>query len=636
MLLMGNCFADDDASDWTHYGGNAAGERYVVADQINPGNVRNLTLAWQYRTGDLASKPEAVARSAFEVTPIIIEDQLIFCTPFNEVISLNPVTGAQQWRYDPGIDLQSEPANKFICRGVSYWPGQPDGDAGFCNDRIFMGTNDRRVIALDRASGEPCLEFGTDGMVHQTPSRSLAWEGEFQITSAPTIVHDLVIVGSSISDNRVSDAPRGIVRAFDARTGAERWTFDPIVADDTEWANGSASRTGHTNVWAPMSVDAANDLVFLPTSSPSPDFYGGLRPGNNRYANSLVALRASTGELVWHFQTIHHDVFDYDLPAQPTLTTLRRDGQEIPAVVQATKTGLLFIFNRLTGEPLFEIEERSVPQTDVPGEVTSPTQPVPVKPEPLTQWGMTEDDLWGLTPIDKRDCRQRFRALRSDGIFTPPSLRGSVSVPFTGGGANWGGIAVERDLNIAIVNTSNLAHIIRLIPRKDVQQVIDNQGDEELAAQGGTPYAVSRELFLSSALDLPCNKPPWGQISAVDLNSGEILWQSPFGTTRDLGPRLFGIRLPLPGLDFGTPSLGGPLVTAGGLIFIGAALDNYLRAIDVRTGNELWRQRLPAGPQATPMSYVRNGRQYVVIAAGGHRDADTTMGDYILAFALPR
>ncbi|MCB1643910.1 MAG: pyrroloquinoline quinone-dependent dehydrogenase [Pseudomonadales bacterium] len=613
---------------WPSYGGDAGGQRYSEADQITPDNVESLSIAWQYQTGDMKSRPEAVKQSAMEVTPVLVEDSLIFCSPFNEVIALHPGTGTEKWRFDPQISLEQYPANQYICRGVSYWQNDSAADVDTCAGTIFMGTNDRRLIALDSRTGKRCPAFGDNGEVTINPGMRLAWPGEFQITSPPAIADGKVIVGSAISDNLRADAPRGIVRAFDAVSGELVWTFDPIQKTmASDWQKDSAQTTGHANVWAPMSVDAANHLVFLPTSSPSPDFYGGNRPGDNRYANSLVALDTRSGEVVWHYQTIHHDIFDYDLPAQPTLTTLMRDGKPVPAVIQATKTGLLFAFNRLTGEPLFDIEERPVPATDVPGEVSSPTQPVPVKPAPLTSWSITEDDMWGMLVFDRLSCKKRFRTLRNEGIFTPPSLRGTVELPFTGGGVNWGGIAIDPQSGVVLANTSNAIHIISLLPAADFEAERKKYPDVEISEQIGTAYAMKRDIMLSP-LGVPCNAPPWGQLSAVDMNSGEILWQSTLGTTEDIAP--LGISL-----ETGTPNMGGPVVTKSGLVFIGAAMDNYLRAFDLRTGAELFKGRLPAGGQATPMSYIWEGRQYVVIAAGGHSRMGTTLGDAIVAFALP-
>lgn len=623
-----------NASDWDHYGADAGGSRYSDLTQITPDNVDQLKIAWHYHTGDLESKPRAIQRSAFEATPILIDDKLILCTPFNEVIALDPEKGHELWRFDAHIDLDQDPANQYICRGVSYWEDDSSSKGETCSRRIFMATNDGRVIAIDAGTGKPCSEFGGNGEVDNEPSMPLRWKGEFQMTSPPVIIHNLVIVGSAIGDNARTNAPRGIVSAFDARSGKLVWKFDPIPdreSSDSEakktWLDNSNEVTGHANVWAPISVDEENDLVFLPTSSPSVDFYGGKRPGENLYANSIVALRGSTGEVVWHFQTVHHDLFDYDLPAQPSLITITRDGKQIPAVVQPTKTGFLFVFNRLTGEPLFDIVEKPVPQSDMAGEWLSATQPIPVKPAPFSPQYFSEDMVWGMLWFDKQACMDRFKTLRNEGLFTPPSLQGSIMMPFTGGGANWGGAALDLKNNIAVINSINAVHIITLIPTDQVEAQQRIYHDTEISKQEGAPFGMKREMFLSP-LGIPCNEPPWGLLTAIDLVSGDTLWQSTLGTTEDLAP------LPI-GFDWGTPSLGGPIITASGLVFIGATMDYYLRAFNIKNGEEIWKARLPAGPQATPMTYQYNGKQYVVIAAGGHSTAGTKLGDSVIAFTLP-
>jgi len=622
------------AADWRYYGADAGGSRFSSLSQITIGNVSQLEIAWHYHTGDLESKPEAIHRSAFEGTPILINDKLIFCTPFNEIIALDPANGQKKWRFDAHIDLDMDPANQFICRGVSYWQdGTPAKDQP-CSRRIFMATNDGRVISVDSESGKSCAEFGGNGEIANEPSMPLKWKGEFQMTSPPAIIHDLVIVGSAIGDNARTNAPRGIVRAFDARTGKLVWQFDPIPdhgSNDTAakqtWLDNSNQVTGHANVWAPISVDEENDLVFLPTSSPSVDFYGGKRPGENLYSDSLVALRGSTGEVVWHFQTVHHDLFDYDLPAQPSLMTITRDGEQIPAVVQPSKTGFLFIFNRLTGEPLFDIVETPVPQSDMAGEWLSATQPIPQKPAPFSPQYFSKDMVWGMLWFDKMTCMNRFKTLRNEGLFTPPSLQGTIMMPFTGGGANWGGAALDLNKNIAVINSSNIAHIITLIPSGQVESQARIYHDTEISKQAGAPFGMKREMFLSP-LGVPCNEPPWGLLTAIDVSSGDTLWQSTLGTTEDIAPVPIGFK-------WGTPNLGAPIITASGLVFIGAAMDDYLRAFDIRNGHEIWRARLPAGPQATPMTYQYQGKQYVVIAAGGHSTGGTRPGDSVIAFALP-
>ncbi len=614
---------------WPAYGGDAGGHRFSRASQITADNVGELEVAWLYRTDDIDHKQEAMRRSASEGTPILVEDSLVFCTPFNEVIALHPGTGSELWRFDPQINLDQQPANQFVCRGVAYW-SDPDGGS-FCSSRIFVGTNDARLIAIDAGTGERCHAFGVDGEVHIDPEIALLWPGEFQITSPPVVIGNTVVVGSSISDNARVAAPAGSVRAFDTRTGAARWDFDPIPREPKNQASASWQGTqppieGHANVWAPMSVDENRGLLFLPTSSPSPDFYGGLRPGDNRYADSVVALNAEDGSVAWSFQTVHHDIWDYDLPAQPGLYSVWKDGELHDVVAQVTKTGFVFVLDRDTGKPFLPIEERAVSQNAVEGEVLSPTQPFPVDTPPIVPNNLSPDDAFGITWFDRRNCQKQIEESRSEGLFTPPSEQGSILYPFTGGGANWGGAAFDASRNLLVVNMSSIAHHIALIPADEVDEARKVFHDEQVSPQTGAPFGMRRVTMLSP-LELPCSPPPWGVIAGVDLASGDIVWRKPFGTTEDLSS--------LPSLKLGTPNFGGPAITAGGLIFIGAAMDNYLRALDVSTGEELWKGRLPAGGQATPMSYEWDGRQFVVIYAGGNAQVGTRLGDSLVAFALP-
>lgn len=608
---------------WAHYGGDAGGQRFSGAAQITPANVRRLKLAWSYSTGDMTTHGEAMDRSAFEATPILAGGRLHLCSPFNAASALDPATGRELWRFDPKIDTSLHYPNEFTCRGVAWWrnPAAPAGAP--CAERIFMATNDRRLFALDAATGKACAGFGDDGAVDAMPGAELARPGGAQITSAPVVAGGVVIVGSSIDDNQRVRETSGAVHAFDAVTGALRWTFDPLANAGPGVAAGAA------NVWAPMSVDEARGLVFLPTSSPSPDFYGAARPGNNGYANSVVAVKAATGEVAWAFQTTHHDVWDYDVPAQPTLGVVTYGGRTRPAVIQTTKQGLVFTLDRETGRPLIPVQERPVPQGGAIGESLSPTQPFPVAPAPLAPSRIRADDAFGLTPWDRGACRRLIAGARNEGIYTPPSVDGTILYPFTGGGSNWGGIAYDAGRGVAYVNTSSALHKVTLIPAKGFAAAEAAEPELEISPNAGAPYAMKREL-LRSPLGLPCNPPPWGVLAAVDMHDGKVLWRTPLGATGDLAP---GSQLLLRGV--GTPNFGGPIATASGLVFIGAAMDDYLRAFDARTGRELWRGRLPAGGQATPMTYVWKGRQYVVIAAGGHAKSGTRRGDQVVAFALP-
>jgi len=622
------------AAGWPAYGSDAAGTRYSPLEQIHPGNVHRLEVAWSVRTGDLDADPPPPLHMAFQATPILVDGRLLIPTPLGRVLALDPETGEELWRFTSTVRGHEYP--EYTSRGVAAWLDPERGAQEPCRRRIFAATVDSRLFAIDGATGERCLDFGREGQVSLREGVGELRPWDYATSSPPVVAGELVIIGSAIGDNQRIDAPRGVVRAYDARNGGLRWLWDPIprAADDPQyegWSPTAAERTGAANAWAPLSVDEERGLLFVPTSSPSPDYYGGERPGDNRYANSVVALRASTGEVVWHFQVVHHDLWDYDVPAQPTLATIRRDGQEIPVVVQATKMGHLFVLHRETGAPVFEVEERPVPASDVPGEKASPTQPVPRLPAPLVPQTLRREDAWGLTPWDRRHCRKQFERLRFDGIFTPPSLEGTLLYPGYSGGTNWGGVAIDPVRRAVIVNSTNLAFEVRLIPRKDFEseKAAGKTMVREFAPQAGTPYGMVREPILSPFF-LPCNPPPWGTLAAVSLDSGELLWESPLGTVPDRIP------VPIP-IDFGLPNLGGPMVTAGGLVFIGAAMDSYLRAYDVTTGEELWKDRLPAGGNATPMTY-RLGpdrRQFVVIAAGGHGKLGTRRGDSVVAYALP-
>ncbi|HEX3233094.1 MAG TPA: pyrroloquinoline quinone-dependent dehydrogenase [Gemmatimonadales bacterium] len=600
---------------WSNYGADPAGTRYSPATQITRANISRLEPAWTYRTGALDAKTDLIRKAAFESTPILAEGKLLLTTPYNHVIALEPTTGVRLWEYDPRVNLDRN-YSEVTSRGAAAWTDPKAGRGHPCRLRIFIGTLDGRLIALDGETGRPCAGFGTRGTVDLTRGADPPsdWTGGYQVTSAPAVYRDLVITGSSIADNWKVSTGRGIVRAFDARTGRLRWTWDPIP-----WAAGTKPPTGAGNAWSTLSIDEAHDLVFVPTSSPAPDYYGGLRKGDDRWANSVVALRASTGKLVWGFQVVHHDLWDYDVAAQPTLFTWK-DGT--PAVVINTKMGHVFVLNRLTGKPLLPIEERAVPATDVPGEQASPTQPfstISLVPE---RFG--PDDAWGPTPADSAWCADKIRRSRSEGIFTPPSLKGTVVVPGNVGGVNWGGAAYDPERHLMVANTNRLVAWVRMIPRAEYHAETMKDQDNRLFGEFGdqepAPYGIYR-TFLFSPSRTPCNAPPWGTTAAVDLFTGKTRWETPLGTM-------------VPGKTTGSINLGGPMVTAGGLMFTAAAIDPVLRAFDSETGKELWSHPLPASGQATPMSYAIHGTQYVVIAAGGHGKLGSKQGDYVVAFRL--
>jgi len=618
---------------WPAYGGDAGGTRYSPLVQITPANVNELRVAWVFRTGELGQGMKDWSRSAFEATPILYDGTLYFTTSSTDVVAVNAATGMLRWRHDSGSrkDLHYSDG---VSRGVSLWVDEASPHSEVCHARIYAPTLDGRLLALDAATGSSCAEFGERGAVNLLKDvRSQFKEDDewrnYLVTSPPAVLDGKVIVGSSIGDNRAVLEELGTVRAFDARSGKLIWSWDPIPRDSSnpvykEWDPQSVERASAANAWAPLSVDAARHLVFVPTGSASPDFFGGERPGDNRWANSVVALNGETGEFKWGQQLVHHDLWDYDVAAQPTLVDLVHDGKSVAAVIQATKTGFLYIFERDSGAPVFPIMERPVPQDAVPGEHPSPTQPYPAAPPALArQTPVTPDDAWGITWFDTRACRKRIEGYRSEGMFQPPAVKDSLMQPSNAGGVNWGGVAFDPKRQLAIANTMNLPFVVALVPRGQLheQSASGKYPDFEFARQEGTPYGMRRAAFKSN-LGIPCVKPPWGVLTAVDAQHGTLKWQIPLGDT------------PFIHLNLGMPGIGGPIVTASGLVFIAASLDDRLRAFDTDSGKLLWEVKLPAGGQATPMTYSLGGRQYVVIAAGGYK-SDSTRGDYLVAYALP-
>jgi quinoprotein glucose dehydrogenase len=613
---------------WPDYGGSKGGLRYSPITQINSENVHDLELAWVHHSGDISDGSDGSTRTSFNATPILARDTLYFCTGFNRVIAVDAETGEERWAFDPVQSLtRIEGPYTRACRGVAHWRGFVKGA---CSERIYTATIDSELIALDAATGEPCADFGVNGRVALREGIGKAAPWEYYTTSPPLVVRDVVVVGALVADNLRTDAPSGVVRAFDVRTGALRWAWDPVPPGYAPPAKGPRYASGTPNVWSILSGDQERGLVFVPTGNASPDYFAAYRNGLDHYASSVVALDASTGEVAWYFQTVHHDVWDYDVASQPTLFEFESGAGSIPALAQATKMGHIFLLNRETGEPLFPVEERPVPKSDVPGERLSPTQPFPTHPPPLHPATLTPDDAWGFTPWDRGRCREAIAALRSDGIFTPASLRGSVQYPGPAGGPNWGSVAIDPVNGVLFVNQMRVAGVVTLIPRDEYDALDESQlaYPNELYPMEGTPYGLKRGPLFSPLGGL-CNPPPWGTLTAVDLASGDVLWESTLGTTRDQAP--FPIWLAL-----GAPNLGGSIVTAGGLVFIGATTDKFLRAFDARTGEEIWRERLPYTANATPMTYrlTRDGRQFVVVAAGGHGWSEP--GDALMAFALPQ
>lgn len=618
-------------ADWTAYGRTPLGDRHSPLTQITPRNVTRLEVAWTFHTGELGR--ETGGKVKLETTPLVFDGMMFLNTPLGQVIALDPVSGRRRWTHDFRVDPASQYGD-FVSRGVSLWRDRRAKRDAVCATRVIAGVIDARLAALDARTGAPCRDFGTGGTVDLTrglrnpPSPAT----EYELTSPPAIIGDRIVVGSAIADNGRIDAASGEVRAYDARSGRLLWTWDPVPQDPRDpahasWIGQRAHGVGGANTWSVIAADPRRGLVFVPTSAPSVDYYGGHRLGDNRHANSIVALRADTGKVAWSFQTVHHDLWDYDNAAPPALVTVEHRGKPVPAVLVATKTGQLFVLHRETGAPLFPIEERAVPASDVPGEKVSATQPFSTLPS-LSP--VILDHAWGATPEIRAACQARLDTLRNEGPFTPPSLRGSLVMPSNIGGAHWGGIAYDPARALAIVPTNRVAAIITLIPRDAYRASLETHGERigvEHNAMRGTPYALRREIFLSADGGI-CTPLPIGALVAMDLRAGKIAWSVPLGS---------GDGLSLAGADRleGMINLGGAITTASGLTFIGATPDGYLRAFDTATGKLLWKGKLPAGARSTPMTYLgRDGRQYVVIAAGGDGDI-FGKGDAFVAFALP-
>lgn len=621
-------------SDWPVYGHDPGGQRYSPLATINRRNVGSLRIAWTFRTGDAYTPPHSKP-TAFEATPLYIDGTLYLSTPLGRVIALDPLTGKLLWSYDSHVP-KDKGFGDFANRGVSAWLS-PRGQL-----HLILATIDGRLISIDTVTGKPSTSFGQNGEVNLRNGLRIPPDpnrfADYEETSPPAVVGNTVIVGSAIADNNKTNQPSGEVRGFDAASGKLKWSWDPIPQSPAlpgadSWKSNSVGRTGAANAWSIIVADPVRKLVFVPTGSASPDYYGGERPGDNRFSDSLVALRAETGEFVWGFQTVHHDLWDYDVASPAVLFDVRRDGKTIPAVGVGSKTGHFFILRRETGEPVFPVEERAVPESDVPGEVSSPTQPFPTAPRPLAPERINPNEIQG-PEADRSWCRDRIASLRSQGIFTPPSLKGSLVVPGNVGGMSWSGAAYDPRDHLLIIPVNNFAAEVRLIPRADFDRqeaAADRNlsGDWEFARQLGTPYGLARR-FLRSPSGVPCTPPPLGTLNAIDSDTAELRWSVPLGQIPSLG------GAPPAPPEWGSISLGGPIVTASGLVFVAGTLDPAIRAFDVRTGRELWKAELPTSARSMPMTFrAPNGKQYVVISAGGHGiPGGPPLGDYVIAFSF--
>jgi len=628
------------ASEWPAYGRTQGGTRYAPLPQITPENVKNLQVAWTFRTGDMKG-PNDPVEITDEVTPIKVGKLLYLCSPHQIVFALDARSGTLKWKFDPG--LKTDPTFQHVtCRGVSYvdlGAGAPasDGAAAACTRRIILSVNNGHLYALDALTGARCSDFADRGELDLQLGMPVSNQPRnmYMPTSPPIVTDRVIVVAGSVEDNYSTREPSGVIRGYDVRSGALLWAFDPAAPDPNRIPGPGEHYTWNSpNAWAPAAYDKALDIVYVPMGVGTPDIWGGNRtPVQERYANGLLALHATTGKLAWFYQTVHHDLWDMDLPSQPTLADIpTKDGAIVPVVYAPTKTGNLFVLDRRNGALVVPAPERPVPQGAAPGDRTSPTQPfseLTFRPsQPLSG-----ADMWGATIYDQLVCRIIFHRLRYEGIFTPPSTQGTLVFPGNLGMFEWGGLAVDTDRHIAIANPIALPFVSTLVPRGPDNPVEPKPGTKSggselgLQTQYGVPFGVTLNPFLSP-IGLPCKQPAWGYMAAIDLKTNRIVWKQRIGTVRDSAP------VPLP-FRMGMPMLGGPIVTAGGVAFISATADYYLRAFDVNNGRLLWQARLPAGGQATPMSYAVDGKQYVVIAAGGHGSFGTRMGDYVIAYALP-
>lgn len=621
---------------WAHYGASKTGTRFSAEDQINLDNVDQLEVAWQFRTK---------VPGEFKGTPIQIDDGLFLCTGQNIIVSLDPDTGEERWRFDPQIRTAMF-GFWDTCRGVTYYKVPEDTATDICPERIFTATTDARLLAVDSKTGQRCSDFGIDGEISLLPGMGEVKPGFYFVTSPPTIASDTLVLGGWVADNQETEEPSGVVRGFNPLTGELAWAWDMGREDRPGLPGPGESYTrGTPNVWSLTSADDELGLVYVPTGNATPDYYGGHRSeAMEKYASSVVALDAATGKVRWHFQTTHHDIWDYDVPSQPTLVDIPVDGVVRKAVVVPTKRAELFLLDRITGEPIAEVAELPTPQTDLPDETTVPTQPFSVGMPSFAREPLKESDMWGITPFDQAACRLQFKNLRYEGPLTPPSTQGTLYYPGVAGGMNWGSVAVDEINHLMVVNTLHMPFVVRLIPRDEIRE---NEVFGIGGAQSGTPYGVFSFPFLSPIF-APCLRPPYGELAVIDLASQELLWRRPLGTAKEQGPLGIPSGLPLP---MGMFYQAGSIATGGGLIFTGGVVDSTMRAININTGKEMWTDPLPGSSTATPMSYTSpaTGKQYVLVTVpegGGLSlqaeasenvlvDNGNTEGGYVIAYSLP-
>lgn len=634
-------------ADWPAYGRTQAGIRYSPLDQINVSNVKDLEVAWTFHTGEFRTENDS-GETTNEVTPIKIGDNMYICTTHQVLVALDPATGKEKWRFDP--KLVSDPSFQHLtCRGVSYYDEANteefatslDGVAKVqtsCPRKVFLPVNDGRLFAINADNGERCSDFAENGELDLKKMQPYTYPGALMPTSPPVVTGTTIVIGGSTTDNFSVHEPSGAIRGYDVNTGALKWVFDTGAEDPNAIPGpGQTLVNNSPNAWPPLAYDPKLDIVYIPTGNPTPDIWGGNRtPDMERYASAIVALNASTGKLLWSFQTTHHDLWDMDVPSQPTLADIKTpEGDTVPAVYVPTKAGNIFVLDRRDGKPIVPITEMPVPAGEAaPGDWVSPTQPrSALNLTPIQT--LTDKDMWGATMFDQLMCRVIFKQLNYNGQYTPPSENGTLVFPGNLGVFEWGGISVNPDRQVALMNPMALPFVSKLIPRGPNNPLWPEEGakgsgtETGIQPQYGVPFGVEINAFLSP-LGLPCKAPAWGYVAGVDLKNHEVVWRKRIGTVRD---SLKGIQLPP--MKIGVPMLGGPISTAGGLMFIAGTQDNYLRAYNVTNGDLLWEARLPAGGQATPMTYESNGKQYVVVMAGGHGSFGTKMGDSLIAYALP-
>jgi quinoprotein glucose dehydrogenase len=625
--------------DWAAYGRSNAATRYSPLAQIDRGNVAKLERAWVYRTGDMPV--EGMTRWAAETTPLKIGDRLYLCTAMNRLVGLDAATGKELWRYDPKVSTDWIPYSAS-CRGVAYYEAPELAENAACKRRVIEGTLDARLIAVDARDGRPCGDFGENGEVSLLAGMGEVFPGMVAVTSPPTIIRGIAVTGHQVLDGQRRDAPSGVIRGYNARTGELAWAWDMLRPDRKGLPpEGEQYSRGTPNAWTIFAGDESLGLVYVPTGNSAADYYSGSRTEiENRHSTALVALDATNGEVRWVFQTVHLDVWDYDIGSQPSLVDFPTEVGTTPAVIVPTKQGDVYVLDRATGQPLTNVEERPAPSGTVPDNKLSPTQPHSTGMPVLRKADLTERDMWGLTPFDQLYCRMRFREAAYDGMYTAPTLgKRWIEWPSYNGGNDWGSASVDTRRGILVANYSNTPMYNRLITRAeaDARGLValgmpgGSSNSAGASAQIGTPYGADISPWRLSWTGMMCNAPPYGSITAIDLATRQVLWDVPLGTARRNGP--FGVPTHLP-INIGTPNNGGSVITAGGLIFIAAATDELIRAIDVETGEVLWTDALEAGGQATPISYEVAGEQFIVIMAGGHHFMETRAGDYVIAYKL--